>query len=141
LDNFTPFAGLGDGLLIGAAASLFVLVYGRVLGISGILGGLFGGAREEILFRLALIAGIVIAPLLLTSVGTNLPDITVSVSWPMLIVAGLLVGFGTRLGNGCTSGHGVCGLARLSRRSIVATLVFFATAAVTVYAVRHVFGG
>jgi uncharacterized membrane protein YedE/YeeE len=141
LDNFTPFAGLGGGLLIGAAASLFVLVYGRVLGISGILGGLFGGAREEILFRLALIAGIVIAPLLLTSVGTNLPDITVSVSWPMLIVAGLLVGFGTRLGNGCTSGHGVCGLARLSRRSIVATLVFFATAAVTVYAVRHVFGG
>ncbi len=141
MDNFTPFAGLGDGLLIGAAASLLVLVYGRVLGISGILGGLFGGAREEILFRLALIAGIVIAPLLLTSVGTNLPDITVSVSWPMLIVAGLLVGFGTRLGNGCTSGHGVCGLARLSRRSIVATLVFFATAAVTVYAVRHVFGG
>jgi uncharacterized membrane protein YedE/YeeE len=141
LDNFTPFAGLGGGLLIGAAASLFVLVYGRVLGISGILGGLFGGAREEILFRLALIAGIVIAPLLLTSVGTNLPDITVSVSLPMLIVAGLLVGFGTRLGNGCTSGHGVCGLARLSRRSIVATLVFFATAAVTVYAVRHVFGG
>lgn len=141
MDNFTPFAGLGGGLLIGAAASLFVLVYGRVLGISGILGGLFGGAREEILFRLALIAGIVIAPLLLTSVGTNLPDITVSVSWPMLIVAGLLVGFGTRLGNGCTSGHGVCGLARLSRRSIVATLVFFATAAVTVYAVRHVFGG
>jgi len=141
LDSFTPFAGLGGGLLIGAAASLFVLVYGRVLGISGILGGLFGGAREEILFRLALIAGIVIAPLLLTSAGTNLPDITVSVSWPMLIVAGLLVGFGTRLGNGCTSGHGVCGLARLSRRSIVATLVFFATAAVTVYAVRHVFGG
>lgn len=141
MDNFTPFAGLGDGLLIGAAASLFVLVYGRVLGISGILGGLFGGAREEILFRLALIAGIVIAPLLLTSVGTNLPDITVSVSWPMLIVAGLLVGFGTRLGNGCTSGQGVCGLTRLSRRSIVATLVFFATAAVTVYAVRHVFGG
>jgi uncharacterized membrane protein YedE/YeeE len=141
LDSFTPFAGLGGGLLIGAAASLFVLVYGRVLGISGILGGLFGGAREEILFRLALIAGIVIAPLLLTSAGTNLPDITVSASWPMLIVAGLLVGFGTRLGNGCTSGHGVCGLARLSRRSIVATLVFFATAAVTVYAVRHVFGG
>lgn len=141
MDNFTPFAGLGGGLLIGAAASLFVLVYGRVLGISGILDGLFGGAREEILFRLALIAGIVIAPLLLTSVGTNLPDITVSVSWPMLIVAGLLVGFGTRLGNGCTSGQGVCGLARLSRRSIVATLVFFATAAVTVYAVRHVFGG
>ena len=141
MDSFTPFAGLGGGLLIGAAASLFVLVYGRVLGISGILGGLFGGAREEILFRLALIAGIVIAPLLLTSVGTNLPDITVSASRPMLIVAGLLVGFGTRLGNGCTSGHGVCGLARLSRRSIVATLVFFATAAVTVYAVRHVFGG
>ncbi len=141
MENFTPFAGLGGGLLIGAAASLFVLVYGRVLGISGILGGLFGGAREEIFFRLALIAGIVIAPLLLTSAGANLPEITISASWPLLIVAGLLVGFGTRLGNGCTSGHGVCGLARASRRSIVATVVFFATASITVYAVRHVFGG
>ncbi len=140
MENFTPFAGLGGGLLIGAAASLFVLVYGRILGISGILGGLFGGAGEEISFRLALIAGIVIAPLLLTSLGASLSDISVSASWPMLIVAGLLVGFGTRLGNGCTSGHGVCGLARLSRRSIVATLVFFASAAITVYAVRHVIG-
>ncbi|MFT5487220.1 MAG: putative membrane protein YedE/YeeE [Paracoccaceae bacterium] len=141
MDNFTPFAGLGGGLLIGAAASLFVLIYGRVLGISGILGGFFGGTREEIFFRLALLAGIVIAPLLLTSVGTNLPDLTVSSSVPMLVVAGLLVGFGTRLGNGCTSGHGVCGLARASRRSVVATVIFFATAAFTVYAVRHVFGG
>jgi len=140
LENFTPFAGLGGGLLIGAAASLFVLVYGRVLGISGILGGLFGGAAEELVFRLVLIAGIVIAPLLLTWVGMNLSDISVSASGPMLVVAGLLVGFGTRLGNGCTSGHGVCGLARLSRRSVVATVVFFATAAITVYAVRHVFG-
>ena len=140
MENFTPFAGLGGGLLIGAAASLFVLVYGRVLGISGILGGLFGGAAEELVFRLVLIAGIVIAPLLLTWVGMNLSDISVSASGPMLVVAGLLVGFGTRLGNGCTSGHGVCGLARLSRRSVVATVVFFATAAITVYAVRHVFG-
>ena len=140
MENFTPFAGLGGGVLIGAAASLFVLVYGRVLGISGILGGLFGGAAEELVFRLVLIAGIVIAPLLLTWVGMNLSDISVSASGPMLVVAGLLVGFGTRLGNGCTSGHGVCGLARLSRRSVVATVVFFATAAITVYAVRHVFG-
>ena len=141
MDNFTPFAGLAGGLLIGAAATLFILVYGRVLGISGILGGLLGGERDEVYFRLALIAGIVIAPVLLTSVGANLPEISVLASWPVLIVAGLLVGFGTRLGNGCTSGHGVCGLARLSRRSIVATVVFFATAALTVYAVRHVFGG
>jgi uncharacterized membrane protein YedE/YeeE len=141
LDNFTPFAGLAGGLLIGAAATLFILVYGRVLRISRILGGLFGGERDEVYFRLALIAGIVIAPVLLTSVGANLPEISVSALWPVLIVAGLLVGFGTRLGNGCTSGHGVCGLASLSRRSIVATVVFFATAALTVYAVRHVFGG
>jgi uncharacterized protein len=123
LDNFTPFAGLAGGLLIGAAATLFILVYGRVLRISGILGGLFGGERDEVYFRLTLIAGIVIAPVLLTSVGANLPEISVSASWPVLIVAGLLVGFGTRLGNGCTSGHGVCGLVRLSRRSIVATVV------------------
>ena len=141
MENFTPFAGLGGGLLIGAAASLFVLVYGRVLGISGLLGGLFGGVRADVFFRLALIAGIVLAPLILASVGANLPDISVSASWPMLIVAGLLVGFGTRLGNGCTSWHGVCGLARASRRSVIATVVFFATAAVTVYIVRHVFGG
>lgn len=80
MENFTPFAGLGGGLLIGAAASLFVLVYGRILGISGILGGLFGGAGEEISFRLALIAGIVIAPLLLTSLGARLSDISVSAS-------------------------------------------------------------
>ena len=85
---------------------------------------MFGGERDEVYFRLALIAGIVIAPVLLTSVGANLPEISVLASWPVLIVAGLLVGFGTRLGNGCTSGHGVCGLARLSRRSIVATVVF-----------------
>ena len=141
MENFTPIAGLGGGLLIGAAASLFVVVYGRVLGISGILGGLFDGAGEEIFMRLALIAGIAISPLLLIWLGATLSDISVSASWPMLVVAGLLVGFGTRLGNGCTSGHGVCGLARLSRRSFVATVAFFVTASMTVYAVRHVFGG
>ena len=141
MDNFTPFAGLGGGLLIGAAASLFVLIYGRVLGISGILGGLFGGVGEDFSFRLALLTGIAIAPLLLNSVGTELPDITVSESWPLLAIAGLLVGFGTRLGNGCTSGHGVCGLVRGSRRSLAATVLFFGAASATVYAVRHVFGG
>ncbi len=140
MDNFTPITGLGGGLLIGAAASLFVLIYGRVLGISGILGGLLGGTRADVVFRLALLAGIVIAPLLLHTVGAGTPDITVSTSWPLLAAAGLLVGFGTRLGNGCTSGHGVCGLARGSRRSLAATAVFFGAAAVTVYVVRHVLG-
>tara|TARA_R110002126_G_scaffold35040_19_gene108188 strand:+ start:4515 stop:4976 length:462 start_codon:yes stop_codon:yes gene_type:complete len=140
VDNFTPLTGLGGGLLIGAAASLFVLIYGRVLGVSGILGGLFGGAREDVLFRLALLAGIVTGPLLLRTVGAYTPDIAVSASWPLLAVAGLLVGFGTRLGNGCTSGHGVCGIARGSRRSLAATAVFFGAAAFTVFAARHVFG-
>ena len=141
MDNFTPFSGLGGGLLIGAATSLFVLAYGRVLGISGILGGVFGGAREDFFFRLALLAGIVLAPLLMSSVGSEIPDISVSASWPVLVIAGLLVGFGTRLGNGCTSGHGVCGLARGSRRSLVAPVLFFGAASVTVYVARHVFGG
>ena len=135
MENFTPIAGLGGGLLIGLAASLFVLIYGRVLG------GLFGGARADVLSRLALLAGIVMAPLLLVSVGTDIPTISVTGSWPVLVVAGLLVGFGTRLGNGCTSGHGVCGLARGSRRSAVATVVFFAAAVATVYVVRHASGG
>jgi uncharacterized protein len=141
MENFTPLAGLGGGLLIGAAASLFVLFNGRVLGISGILGGLLGGTRADLAGRLVLVGGIAAGPLLLTAVRGTAPEITISASLPVLAVAGLLVGFGTRLGNGCTSGHGVCGLARLSIRSMVATAVFFGTAALTVYVTRHVFVG
>jgi len=141
MENFTPLAGLVGGLLIGAAATLFVLLNGRVLGVSGIVGGLFGGTAGELPGRVALIAGIVLGPLLYGAAGGVVPAIIVSDSLLLLAIAGLLVGFGTRLGSGCTSGHGVCGLARLSVRSLTATGVFFATAGVTVFVVRHVAGG
>tara|TARA_R110000787_G_scaffold9173_5_gene32241 strand:+ start:399 stop:824 length:426 start_codon:yes stop_codon:yes gene_type:complete len=141
MENFTPLAGLTGGLLIGAAASLFVVLNGRVLGISGILGGLLGGAARDAAWRLALLGGIVAGPLLLAAVRGSMPEITVTASLPVLAAGGLLVGLGTRLGNGCTSGHGVCGLARGSARSLVATAVFFGTAAITVFVVRHVAGG
>ena len=141
MENFTPLAGLVGGLLIGAAATLFVLLNGRVLGVSGIVGGLFGGTAGDLPGRVALIAGIVLGPLLYGAAGGVVPAIIVSDSLLLLAIAGLLVGFGTRLGSGCTSGHGVCGLARLSVRSLTATDVFFATAGVTVFVVRHVAGG
>jgi len=137
MENFTPLAGLVGGLLIGAAATLFVLLNGRVLGV----GGLFGGTAGDLPGRVALIAGIVLGPLLYGAAGGVVPAIIVSDSLLLLAIAGLLVGFGTRLGSGCTSGHGVCGLARLSVRSLTATGVFFATAGVTVFVVRHVAGG
>jgi uncharacterized membrane protein YedE/YeeE len=141
MENFTPLAGLVGGLLIGAAATLFVLLNGCVLGVSGIVGGLFGGTAGDLPGRVALIAGIVLGPLLYGAAGGVVPAIIVSDSLLLLAIAGLLVGFGTRLGSGCTSGHGVCGLARLSVRSLTATGVFFATAGVTVFVVRHVAGG
>ena len=141
MENFTPLAGLVGGLLIGAAATLFVLLNGRVLGVSGIVGSLFGGTAGDLPGRVALIAGIVLGPLLYGAAGGVVPAIIVSDSLLLLAIAGLLVGFGTRLGSGCTSGHGVCGLARLSVRSLTATGVFFATAGVTVFVVRHVAGG
>jgi len=141
MDNFTPVSGFIGGLMIGGAASLLVLLNGRVAGISGILGGIFGAAADDLGWRLAFVAGIVLGPFAVMAFGGRLPEIALQGSLPVLIVAGLLVGYGTRLGNGCTSGHGVCGIARGSPRSIAATGVFFAVAAITVYVVRHVFGG
>jgi hypothetical protein len=141
MEDFTPVSGFIGGLLIGGAASLLVLLNGRVAGISGILGGIFGAAAEDLTWRVAFVAGLVIGPLAVVAVGGRLPDISPQGSLPVLIVAGLLVGFGTRLGNGCTSGHGVCGIARGSPRSIVATCAFFAVAAITVFVARHVVGG
>ena len=137
MENFTLLARLW----IGAAATPFVLLNSRVLGVSGIVGGLFGGPASDLPGRVALIAGIVLGPLLYRAAGGVVPAIVVSDSLLLLAIAGLLVGFGTRLGSGCTSGHGVCGLARLSVRSLTATGVFFATAGVTVLVVRHLTGG
>ncbi len=140
MSNFTPLSGLAGGLMIGAAAALLLLLNGRIAGISGIAGGIFSGAGEERLWRIAFVAGLVVGPLAVAAVTGDMPVVEIAAGWPLLIVAGLLVGFGTRLGSGCTSGHGVCGLARLSPRSLAATATFMIVAGATVFVVRHVIG-
>jgi len=136
---FDPVSALIGGALIGLAAVLLMLLNGRIAGVSGILGeALTGGDRG---WRLAFLAGLIGAPLLLGAVGRPAPTPWMPSSLTIVIAAGLLVGFGTRLGGGCTSGHGVCGIARFSPRSITATLVFMTTAMAVVAIMRHGFGG
>ncbi|MBI3145026.1 MAG: YeeE/YedE family protein [Pseudogulbenkiania sp.] len=135
-DDFTPLASLAGGLLIGLAAAWLALANGRIAGISGLLGGLVDRAADWPL-RAAFVAGVVLAPLVYRLLVGDLPAVHVAASWPQLALAGLLVGVGTRYASGCTSGHGVCGLARLSPRSLVATLSFMAAGFVTVYVLRH----
>ena len=135
--NFTPWASLAGGMLIGLAAAMFILLNGRIAGISGIVGGLLRPAKGDVFWRVAFIAGLALAPLLYQSAFT-LPVVEVNASVAVLIAAGLLVGVGTRFGSGCTSGHGVCGLGRRSPRSLVATLAFMASGFLTVFIVRHV---
>jgi uncharacterized protein len=137
---FDPVSAVLGGALIGLAAVLLMLLNGRIAGVSGILGDALAGGLGEGAWRLAFLAGLVAAPLLLAAVGDPLPTPLMPASWAVIIAAGLLVGFGTRLGGGCTSGHGVCGMARLSPRSIVATLVFMATAMLVVAGTRHGLG-
>ena len=132
---------LAGGALIGLSAVLLMLTNGRIAGISGIVGGLFGGGSGEAGWRLAFIAGVMAGPFAATLFGAPLPEIGIDASPSVVLVAGLLVGFGSRLGNGCTSGHGVCGLARLSRRSLAATLTFMTVGAAVVFVARHVLGG
>lgn len=141
MDNFTPFSALAGGSLIGLAAALLLLINGRIAGVSGILGGIAGARAGEAAWRVAFIGGLVLSPVVYAASGATLPRISIDHSVGTLIIAGLLVGFGTRLGSGCTSGHGVCGLARGSRRSLIATAVFMGTAILTVFAARHVIGG
>lgn len=136
---FTPWSALAGGVLIGLAAALFVLLNGRIAGISGIVGGLLTPRRGDIGWRLAFVIGMLLVPTLWLAV-TVLPTINIEAGYPLLIVAGLVVGISTRYGAGCTSGHGVCGISRLSPRSIVATLAFMATGFATVFVVRHVIG-
>ncbi len=133
---FTPASALIGGAIIGAAAALFAVLNGRVAGVSGILGGLARPQAGDISWRIAFVAGLVAAPLAWRLLAA-LPEIRVDASVPVLVAAGLLVGVGTRYGGGCTSGHGVCGVARLSPRSIVATLAFMAAGLATVYVARH----
>ncbi len=134
--HFTPLSALAGGLLIGLAAAWLILAEGRVLGAAGILGGLAPPSAGDWGWRVAVIAGLIAAPLLARLLlGTAPPVIEADVA--TLIAGGLLVGFGTRLGNGCTSGHGVCGVARLSLRSLSATAAFMAAGFLTVFVVRH----
>jgi uncharacterized membrane protein YedE/YeeE len=136
---FTPWTSLAGGLLIGLAAALFLLFNGRIAGISGIVGGLLRPARGDIAWRIAFTAGLVIAPLVY-ALAAPLPQVHVEASYPVLLIAGLLVGIGTRYGSGCTSGHGICGLSRRSPRSVMATIAFMFAGFVTVYIARHLIG-
>lgn len=138
-NSFTPVSAAIGGILIGLAAASFVLLNGRIAGISGILGGLLVPVKGDRGWRVAFLAGLIGAPLLWLLAG-DMPAITIDAGYPALIAAGLLVGIGTRYASGCTSGHGVCGLSRLSPRSLVATLSFMGAGFVTVYVIRHVIG-
>ena len=138
-DAFTPWSSLAGGVLIGLSAALLILGSGRVAGISGIVGGLLKPGGPDTSWRLAFLGGLLVAPLL-WRLFAALPEAQPVAGGGMLVVAGLLVGVGTRYGSGCTSGHGVCGLSRLSPRSLVATLAFMGAGFATVYVVRHLLG-
>ena len=136
---FAPWPALAGGLLIGAAAAMFVLLNGRIAGISGVLGGLFKPESGDVAWRVAFLFGLVIAPAVYASFAAG-PALRIDAGDGVLVLAGLLVGVGTRYGSGCTSGHGVCGLSRLSPRSLVATLTFMGAGFVTVFVSRHLLG-
>ncbi len=137
--QFSPWASLAGGVLIGLSAGVFVVLNGRIAGISGLLASLVErnaeGRSEKFLFLL----GLVLSPVVWLLFG-ELPAVRIDTEWPALMIAGVLVGLGTRYGSGCTSGHGVCGIARLSSRSIIATLMFMASGFATVFVVRHLLG-
>lgn len=139
---FTPWTSLGGGVLIGLATVLLMAFHGRVLGATGILAGfLVPGNSGDWAWRAAILAGMATGPLMVLAITGEMPAIQVPISTTMMIVGGVIVGVGVTYGSGCTSGHGVCGLARLSPRSVVATVVFMTVTALTVYVVRHVIGG
>lgn len=144
-NNFTPWASLAGGAILGFSALLLILLNGRIAGISGIVGGLIKPRLHDIGWRIAFITGLIAAPMFWQILASwqlfgALPSIQIEANTTTLITAGLLVGIGTRYGSGCTSGHGVCGISRLSPRSFVATLCFMSAGFVTVYVLRHVLG-
>ena len=137
-NHFTPWASLAGGVLLGLASAMFILVNGRILGISGIIGGLLRPTSGDVGWRLSFLLGLLIAPLLYILVASPTAP-RIDAGWTTVVVAGLLVGVGTRYGSGCTSGHGVCGLSRLSPRSLAATLAFMGAGFLTVFLARHAF--
>ena len=137
--SFTPGSAAIGGVIIGIAVAMFAFVNGRIAGVSGLVGGLLRPAPGDIAWRLAFVAGLVAAPIAY-AIFAALPSVVIEAGYPTLIVAGLLVGIGTRYGAGCTSGHGVCGISRLSPRSIVATLSFMAAGFAAVFVARHIIG-
>ena len=141
MEHFTPGASLVGGMLIGLSASILLLFDGKVAGISGIVGGILNPSKNDTLWRIVFVVGLLVGGALMYLVSPQSFTIGVSRSTGALILAGLLVGFGTRLGNGCTSGHGVCGISRFSVRSIIATVMFMATGIVTVFLINHLLGG
>jgi uncharacterized protein len=140
MTEFTPLSAAIGGALIGLSAVLLMLLTGRIAGVSGILAGCFAVAGGDRAWRIAFVAGLIVAPLAGLLLGLPLIDPAMPRNWAVVIAGGLLVGFGSRLGGGCTSGHGVCGIARLSPRSIVATLVFMGSAMMVVFVARHGLG-
>jgi uncharacterized membrane protein YedE/YeeE len=141
MTSFDPTSALLGGALIGLASALLMLLLGRIAGISGILAGCLDGIGGDKVWRIAFIIGLIAAPLIGNAAGHRMSSPQMPSSWLLIAVAGLMVGFGTRLGGGCTSGHGVCGIARLSRRSIAATMIFMVTAMIVVAVMRHGVGG
>lgn len=133
MENFTPVSGLIGGLLIGLATTLLLSLNGRIAGISGIVGGLIARKGSEVVWRAVFVVGLLLGAFIYMLVTNSVLPVRIQASLPIMVVAGLLVGFGTQLGSGCTSGHGVSGIARLSKRSIVATLVFMVVAIITVF--------
>jgi uncharacterized membrane protein YedE/YeeE len=141
MSNFTPVSAAVGGGLIGLSTVLLMLLTGRIAGISGIFGGLLEFRSGDRDWRVAFITGLILAPVMAGWIGYGTPSPQMPASWTVIIPAGVLVGFGTRLGDGCTSGHGICGIARLSARSVAATGIFMVAAMVTVAISRHVLGG
>ncbi|HVN89135.1 MAG TPA: hypothetical protein VMT61_04920 [Candidatus Binataceae bacterium] len=140
MHNFTPSSALLGGILIGLSAAAMLLLDGKIAGISGILGGVLKPTKGDTSWRVAFLGGLFVGGLMLRLFLPSAYDFGIIRPYPILIAAGLFVGFGTRLGSGCTSGHGVCGVSRLSPRSIIATGTFIFTGAVTVFLLNHVFG-
>ena len=141
MHDFTPLSALLGGALIGLSASLLLLTHGKVAGISGLYGGIFRRTSPDRALRLAFIAGLLLSGIVFRIIYPAAFETTWTAALPVALVAGLLVGFGTQLGNGCTSGHGVCGISRLSVRSFVATGTFMAAGIATTFVVRHLMGG